>query len=33
MAMVVVGPLPNLALRRFQKNLRSYTAAGATQQS
>ena len=32
LAMVVVGPLLNLALRRFLKNLRSYTDARATRQ-
>jgi hypothetical protein len=31
-AMFLVGPLQNLALRRFLRNLRSYTDAGAAQQ-
>jgi hypothetical protein len=31
-AMFLVGPLLNLALRRFLRNLRSYTDAGAAQQ-
>jgi hypothetical protein len=31
-AMFLVGPLLNLALRRFLRNLRSFTDAGATQQ-
>jgi hypothetical protein len=31
-AMFLVEPLLNLALRRFLRNLRSYTDAGAAQQ-
>jgi hypothetical protein len=31
-AMVVVGPLLNLALRRYLRNLRSYTDSLATRQ-
>jgi hypothetical protein len=31
-AMFLVGPLLNVALRRFLRNLRSYTDAGAAQQ-
>ena len=32
LAMVVVGPLLNLALRRYLRNLRSYTDSLATRQ-